>query len=380
MRVVIVGAGIAGLCTAAGLASNGAEVTVVERSPEVRGGGSGLSLFGNGLRALEVLGLRSVVPDAPAPVAPIVSGTRRPDGRWLTRFDREALAEMRVVRRTELHEALLGALPNSVEIRTGTGVRDVRDGTVQLDDGTSLECDLVVGADGLRSRVRAAIADDPGVARCGYSAWRAVTSTPVALDAAGETLGRGRRFGIAPLPDGCVYWFASVSDGVVGGGSEGGFEGGLDVVRQQFSGWHAPIAELLDATDPESVGHLPIEQLAHPLPSFIGGRCVLVGDAAHAMTPNLGQGANLAMEDAAVLTTLLARAGTDGVGDAPAVYDGLRRPRTRRIARRASVIGRVGQLRAAPAVWARDLAMRLTPDKVVDAELRRVQNWRPPTT
>src|SRR5690606_25754912 len=85
MRVVIVGAGIAGLCTAAGLESLGADVILLERAPEVRGGGSGLSLFGNGLRALGSLGLRGVVPDPPG-VSPTVSGTRRADGTWLSRF------------------------------------------------------------------------------------------------------------------------------------------------------------------------------------------------------------------------------------------------------------------------------------------------------
>ncbi|MFE0751680.1 FAD-dependent monooxygenase [Gordonia sp. NPDC058843] len=378
MKVVVVGAGIAGLCTAAGLASTGARVTVVERAPEVRGGGAGLSIFGNGIRALDSLGLRSVIGDAPAPTPP-ASGTRTPDGRWLSRFDPSSLADMRVVRRTDLHAALLGAVTDVADIRTGSGVGDIapESGLVRLDDGTEIgDCDLIVGADGLRSRVRGAIVEDPGVRRCGYSAWRAVTSTPVTVDAAGETTGAGARFGIAPLPDGHVYWFASVS--ITGDGADGG----LDEVRQRFSGWHRPIGELLDATDPATVGYLPIEELAAPLPTFVGSGgpcgCVLVGDAAHAMTPNLGQGANQAMEDAATLTALLARFGRDGLDDALRAYDRLRRPRTQRIARQASMIGRVGQLRAAPAVWARDLALRMTPDALLTAQMQRVQQWTPP--
>ncbi|WP_238418958.1 FAD-dependent monooxygenase [Gordonia sp. 'Campus'] len=405
MKVVIVGAGIAGLCTAAGMAATGADVTLVERAPEVRGGGAGLSIFGNGRRALGALGLSAVIPagldstdldstdldstdldstdpdsigpdsTGPDSMGPPVSGTRRPDGRWLSRFDPESLVDMRVVRRTELHAALLDAVSGSADIRTGAGVADldVVDGWVRLSDGAEIaDCDLIVGADGLRSRVRAAVVDDPGVIRCGYSAWRAITSRPVALDAAGETMGRGQRFGIAPLPDGHVYWFASISDD----GTRA--EGGLDEVRQRFSGWHRPIVELLDATEPADVGHLPIEELARGLPTFVRARGVLVGDAAHAMTPNLGQGANLAMEDAVTLSALMSRAGRDGVDDALVTYDRLRRPRTQRIARQASMVGRVGQMRGGPAVRARDLVLRMTPDAVLDARMRRLQDWQPP--
>ena len=374
MKVVVVGAGIAGLCTAAGLASTGADVTVIEKAPEVRGGGAGLSIFANGVRALESLGLGSVFGDAVAPTQ-LTSGTRTPDGRWLSRFDPASLVDMRVVRRTDLHAGLLAAVTDDVEIRTGSGVDDISPGSglVRLADGTEFgDCDLIVGADGLRSRVRPAIVADPGVRQCGYSAWRAVTSTPVRVDAAGETTGRGARFGIAPLPDGHVYWFASVST------TGDGADGGLDEVRQRFSGWHRPIGELLEATDPADVGYLPIEGLAASLPTFVGSRCVLVGDAAHAMTPNLGQGANQAMEDAATLVALLRRSGPGGLDDTLRVYDELRRPRTQRIARQASMVGRVGQMRAGPAVRARDLALRMTPDAVLNAQMRRVQRWEPP--
>ncbi|GAA10839.1 FAD-dependent monooxygenase [Gordonia alkanivorans] len=371
MKVAVVGAGIAGLCTAAGLSSSGAEVIVLERASEVRGGGSGLSLFGNGFRALESLGLRSVVSGARG-VSPTLNGTRRPDGRWLTRFDPSAIEQLRVVRRTDLHEALLGRVGSGVEIRTGTGVREVRGGTVQLDDDTTIDgCDVIVGADGLRSRVRPAVTHDPGAAYSGYVAWRAITARPVDLDAAGETMGHGQRFGIAPLPDGHVYWFAAVNY------DEGVETGGIDEVRERFSGWHAPIGEILEVTDPADVGVLPIEELARPLPTFVRGRCVLVGDAAHAMTPNLGQGANQAMEDAATLTALLGSAGMD-VDDALRTYDRLRRRRTQRIARQASAIGKVGQWRSAPAVRLRDLAMRAAPDAALNRQLRRIQDWQPP--
>ena len=122
-------------------------------------------------------------------------------------------------------------------------------------------------------------------------------------------------------------------------------------VSTLFAGWHAPIGELIAATDPAAVFRLDINELAGPLPSFRRGRCVLLGDAAHAMTPDLGQGGNQALEDAATLVRLIGDAAATPPGPwiDPALteYDRLRRPRTQLLARQARLVGRVGQTRGA---------------------------------
>ena len=384
MRAVVVGAGIGGLAAAVGLQQAGADVVVLERAAELRPVGAGLSIFGNGLAALDALGLGSRLrADGCAPADQgLTAGQRRPDGRWITVTPASALEELRAVHRAELQDLLLGALqPGTVccgvEVQAVAGAA----GTVTVRT-SGQECDrvdVVVAADGLRSRVRSAWPQDPGVRYAGYTAWRGVTEGPVDLaGAAGETWGRGLRFGVVPLRDGRVYWFAVAS-----------LPAGLHLpdehaeVRRLFGGWHRPIPALVEATPPAAVLRHDVHDLAGPLPTFVRGGCVLLGDAAHAMTPDLGQGGNLALEDGVTLARLLAGLARQDQPDQQALeaalerYDRLRRGRTQAIARQARLLGRVAQARGPLAVL-RDGVLHRVPPSLVAARLTTVQSWRPP--
>ncbi|WFR73993.1 FAD-dependent monooxygenase [Prescottella defluvii] len=214
MRVGIVGAGIGGLCTAIGLQRAGADVTVFERAEELRPGGSGLSVFANGVRALDELGVgeefRSITSSEPRELR---GGQRRPDGTWLATIPSGAVTELRVVDRADLHRLLSSALePGTVHLAAHVTAA-TPDGDLHIREAGGRDriehFDVVVAADGLRSAIRAGWRSDPGVRYAGYAAWRAITSTPADLSGeAGETWGTGLRFGIAPLADGRVYWFA----------------------------------------------------------------------------------------------------------------------------------------------------------------------------
>ena len=196
-----------------------------------------------------------------------------------------------------------------------------------------------------------------------------MTRHPVDLsDAAGETWGFRERFGFAPLPDGRVYWFgvASLPEGTR-------FDDEFTEVRRRFEAWHAPIPALLDATDPASVLRHDIHDLARPLRTFTRGRCVLVGDAAHAMTPDLGQGGGQALEDAATLAAPFDGLSPSAVPTALARYDAVRGPRTSALQRAARQTHRLLGLRG-PAALARDIAFRLIPGmlaaRAMSAQLR----------
>ncbi len=391
LRVAVVGAGIGGLATAVGLQASGADVTVLERvsADGPAGAGSGLSLFGNGLAALDVLGLgparreRGIVSsgESGGAIAAGASGQRRPDGRLLSPLPAAVAAGVVVVHRADLRDLLLAGLPPGAVVHEAA-VSDVStDGRLLTVTGSEpREFDIVVAADGIRSRVRAAWPNDPGVRYSRYRAWRGVTAEPVDVGGVvGETVSRGLRFGIAPIDGGSrrgrVYWFAAVSGPAV----RGPFPDDL----ARFVGWHDPIPALLAATPPADRQVLPIKELAGRLPSFRRGRCVLLGDAAHAMTPNLGQGGNQALEDAATLTALLT--GVDG-GDGPGIdaaldtYDRLRRPRTQRIARQAALLGRVLQAGGPVSSRARDGLLRLAPERAVARRILALQRWSPPVT
>lgn len=385
MRVGIIGSGIGGLCAAIGLQRAGADVVVYEQAADLRPGGSGLSIFGNGLRALDALGVGAEFRRfTSAKAGTLRAGQRRPDGSWLATFPQEAVAQLRVVDRTDLHRLLVSALAEGT-IHGGHRVVDPRpDGSVTSispsGEQRTARYDVVIAADGLRSATRRTWPDDPGVRYAGYSAWRGITDTPVDLHGeAGETWGVGHRFGVAPLADGRVYWFA-----VATMPADQKFADEKAVLQERFGHWHDPIPILIEATSAERISRLPIEELAGRLRTFYRGRLVLLGDAAHAMTPNLGQGGGQAMEDAATLTALLAPLARQTtvpereLEDALARYDALRRPRTQRISHRSRLIGQLAHVRGRPASRLRDLLIRLTPTSALRRQLAWLQAWTPP--
>ncbi|MFD5325286.1 FAD-dependent monooxygenase [Streptomyces sp. NPDC127092] len=396
---VVVGAGIGGLAAAVGLQRIGWEVTVVDRAPVLADAGAGISLAANGIRALDVLGVGAAV--RAAGHGQYTGGTRTPRGSWLARMDGAALeralgSPIVGIPRTELHRLLREALAPGT-LRTGvtaTAADPLRGGRARVrfdgarpvtaaDKGPrpdevpdTLEADLVVAADGIGSRLRTALFPaHPGPVHSGSTVLRAITDRPVDLRTDFEiTWGRGAEFGHIAFADGRAEWHA-----VLNAPAGVRHADPLAVLRRRFARWHEPVPELLAATRPEAVLHHDIAELATPLPSFVSGRVVLLGDAAHAMTPNLGQGACQALEDAVVLATEL-----DGAADVDAAlarYDAGRRPRTTAVAMAARRAGRMGQQLDHPlAVPLRNALLRLAPSGVAVRAILRHAAWNPPLT
>ncbi|MGH4030519.1 FAD-dependent oxidoreductase [Actinomycetota bacterium Odt1-20B] len=373
---IVVGGGIGGLATAVALRRAGWRVQVLERRPDFRELGAGLSLWPNALRALDALGLGERVRELALTDAS--AGIRDRSGRWLSRTDTGELArrhgEVAMVHRADLLDTLRAAVP-AEDLRPGVTVEAVRaDGTV-LHSGTETRADLVIGADGIGSRVRRSLWPGAPAARyAGYTTWRMVTA-PVPVAEGAESWGRGERFGYAPLPDGRVYAFA-VLTAPEGLADRIPADRALALLRRRFGSWHAPVPDLLGAVEPGALLHHGIYELP-PLHTFVTGRAALLGDAAHAMTPNLGQGACQALEDAVELADALARGGS--VEGALTVYDRIRRPRVQMISARARRIGQVAQWRDPLAAGLRNLALRRAPAEAFLKSLDPVLDWWPRT-
>ncbi|MET9954259.1 FAD-dependent monooxygenase [Streptomyces sp. NPDC006339] len=383
---VVVGAGIGGLAAAVGLQRIGWEVTVVDRSPVLADAGAGISLAANGIRALDALGLGAAVRAAGR--GQYTGGTRTPGGSWLARMDgavlERALGSPIVgIPRAELHR-LLRAAPKPGTLRTGltaTAATTLASGRARVEFGPGsepLEADLVVAADGIGSRLRTALfPGHPGPVHSGSTVLRAITHRPVDLRTDFElTWGRGAEFGHIAFTDGRAEWHA-----VLNAPAGVRHADPLAVLRRRFAGWHDPIPELLAATRAEDVLHHDVAELATPLPSFVSGRVALLGDAAHAMTPNLGQGACQALEDAVVLAAELDRTDDVDIDAALARYDAVRRPRTTAVAAAARRAGRMGQQLSHPlAVPLRNTLLRLAPSGAAVRAILRHAAWTPPLT
>lgn len=376
MRIGVIGAGVGGLVAATALQTDGHDVAVYERRSDAGAVGAGLTLFGNAFAALDAVGLGDLVREVSSTaIGRLRSGQRQPSGRWLISLPPSETPSVRSLHRTDLHRALVQCLePGTLQFSQTPRVS--ADGSPVLSiDGRTERFDLVVAADGIRSDARRQWGLDRGLRYAGYTAWRGVTtSTGHLSDEAGETWGRGARFGIVPLPDDRVYWFATSQ--TPPGGSDTDVSGAL---HRRYGSWHSPIQQLIDATPSETILRHDIYDLAAFPRTLVRSRGVLIGDAAHAMTPDLGQGAGQAIEDAATLTVLLRGAGASDLDRLLERFDLLRRPRTRGLWRQSRLTGRIAQLSNPLAVRVRDAGLRATPSSLLASAMTRVQRWEAPT-
>jgi 2-polyprenyl-6-methoxyphenol hydroxylase-like FAD-dependent oxidoreductase len=306
--------------------------------------------------ALRALGLEQAV----APCAHVVPEalTLAPGGRPLARMPlariEQRFGHLVSVDRGELLSALAAGIRDLIEFATPTSVRDGR----LWAGGEHVEADLVVGADGIGSVTRELVAGAVRSRPAGYAAWRGIAATgAITPHAASETMGRGKRFGLVPLQGQRTYWFAVIS----------GDDGSVDLASE-FAGWHEPVAAVLAATPPSRRTFLPIADLPR-LRRWHDGATVLVGDAAHAMTPNLGQGAAQSLVDVATLAECLRR---EPVPSALAAYAAKRKRRCERVVARSRAVGKLAQASNPVSVRLRDTVSRLTPEALLERQLAGV--------
>ncbi|MGW2648767.1 FAD-dependent monooxygenase [Streptomyces sp. NPDC001393] len=375
-RAIVIGGGIGGLAAAAALHRRGWNVTVLERARSLEPVGAAISLAPNALRALDVLGIGEEIRDLAAWQGD--GGLRTPRGRWLSRSSAEAAAArfggpLVLLPRATLVDRLAALLPPGA-VRTGAAatLTDPGDSRRPARVGTGDEeraAELVVGADGINSRVRTALfPDHPGPEYAGFTTWRMLIPVPGVEFAPHETWGRGRIWGTHPLQDGRVYAYAAA---MTPSGGRAPDDEKAELLRL-FGAWHEPIPAVLAAARPEDVLRHDVHHIVTPLPAYHFGRVALLGDAAHAMPPTLGQGGNQAIEDAVVLAHHSRDLGA---------YTAARLPRTTAIARQAVRAARLNMATNPGAVAVRDTVIAALSTAAPALLLRGfdgIADWRPP--
>lgn len=376
--VLVVGGGIAGATLCLALARRGVKVRLVERDAAWRPVSAGMFLYANGLAALDRLGVLPQVvaagwasPDGRNPIL-------APDGGLITEVAYPRIGGAHVppilgILRAELHRVLAGAMAaEGVPVRLGCAVEAVEDAppgpvVARLSDGTREECDLLVGADGIRSALRGLLFPGVGPEFTGFGVWRSMHGRPPGLDAKVMMMGVGKRLGIMPISGDRLYVFATSREPGNPRHDRGAWH---QLMRAKFAEFRGPAARFLEELrDPAQVVYTPVEEVRLPLP-WHRGRVGLIGDAAHASTPFMGQGGAMAIEDAVVLAEMLAR---HGPGEAVLAAFGQRRhARCALVQDTSRRVGEAGGLEDEAACAARDARLREAGQATVDGFYARM--------
>jgi 2-polyprenyl-6-methoxyphenol hydroxylase-like FAD-dependent oxidoreductase len=306
LRVLVVGAGVGGISVARGLLRDGHDVTVFERRPDVKAGGGAVTIWSNGATVLEQLGVDMDGAGQPLSTVRVVTAT----GRRVTNVDLTAIvdrlgAPVRMVPRRVLLERLLEGFPVD-RIRCNAraiGVVSTQNGVrLEFEDGSSAEGDLLIGADGLHSKVRDIVGAQPAEPT-GWCSWQGLVTLPHVADkhVAQMIIGEHGNIGLWPAGGSDVQWWFDLpwSPDFVRPGRP------IDMIRSNFKGWSDSADRVLATLTDEDLARSPFPHFRHPIPRPGQGAVTLLGDAAHTMPPTLAQGTNQALLDTMVLCKAL---------------------------------------------------------------------------
>jgi 2-polyprenyl-6-methoxyphenol hydroxylase-like FAD-dependent oxidoreductase len=385
VRIAIIGGGIGGLTTSIALKHFDFDSKVYEQAPVLLDVGAAIAIWPNAMRVLQKLNLADKILERAGEIKTI---------QWLDQHGRsinrvqlaEAISQSPAValRRADLQAVLLDALPPEA-IHLGNSIVDCSQTTEHIlahfANGNAIQADIIIGADGIHSKVRSEFLNDTAPIYRGYMVWRGIAGISprsIPTHTAIELHGRGQRFGIGPVGNGRIGWWAAANAANTSttaeerSGDRKTWKQGEHVSSSQtqdtqrellslFDGWHRPILQLIEATPSSSI--LRTGAFDRP-PSRLWGlqTMTLLGDAIHPMTPNFGQGGCMAIEDAMMLARCFEKYGAEE--QTLRKYEELRRSRTKAVTRYSRLYGAIGQWENGLARAMRKSALSLVPENV----------------
>ncbi|MEX0273043.1 MAG: FAD-dependent monooxygenase [Flavobacteriaceae bacterium] len=355
----IVGAGIGGLTTAIAMERKGMEVQVFEQATELKPVGAGIILANNAMQVYDKLGLKDAIAQCGNPISSIniTDMALRPLSKTDLRYFEDKYGVQNVaIHRGKLQQILAGQLGTS-SLKLNCTLKTIK----QKDDGFLLGFEkgdfvtskTLIGADGLHSTVRKLLFKKGTIRNPRQICWRGIA--PYALPhklqhELNEAWGQGNRFGFVKIGAEHVYWYAVQTISPQQTYS-------VNALETYFKDYHPLIGELLQQTPKATIHTAQIEDL-RPLPTWWQGNACLLGDAAHATTPNLGQGACQAIEDAHILSECLSQC---NVHKAFSEYQRLRKPKAHRVVNASWSLGKMAHWRHPVAIGLRNQLMKSMP-------------------
>lgn len=373
MKIVISGGGIAGLTAAIALEKTGIKALVYEAAPEIRPVGAGLGLAANAIKAFKKLGIDKAVM-AEGRLLDAFS-IKDESGNIITRTNSLASSEKYgadnfTIHRADLHRVLLSFLdPAAIQTaKRCVGFEREQDKILlHFSDGSTEPADYLIASDGIQSPIRQKLFPDSKIRYAGYTCWRSVIENPVPdLQEASETWGTRGRFGIVPLAHNKLYWFACIK------AKQNDARLKHYTVKDllgRFGSYHDPIPEILRSSKNEHLIWNDIADLA-PLTQYAFDNILLIGDAAHATTPNMGQGACQAIEDAVILADEIQKA--NSIPGAFRAFERRRMERTQYVVKQSRLIGNIAQVQNKYIGAIRNILMRSLPAGAQEKQLEKL--------
>ena len=371
MKIIVIGAGIGGLTTAIALQKKGLEVQVYESASEIREVGAGLWMAANAMNVLERMGLSNEIKAAGNQL--LGAGLGDHHGQPLSKVDFSKIIKnygngTMAIHRGHLQRILLeNTLKNTVF--TGKRLKNIIDteGVIQLEfeDGTHSECDILIGADGIKSVVRNHIFEDIPLRYSGQTCWRGIVKMKLS-DTKNSLELWGKRAGLracySQVNENEVYWYVTLKERANLKFSTNNLKPYLLDLVSEFQ---SDIKKVIDQTDGNAILHNDLYDFK-PIPKWYKGNIVLMGDAAHAATPNLGQGACQAIEDAYVLADCLGKC--KHPQGAFQNYQDIRIKKAQFVVNTSYQIGLLNNIGGALGHRVRNFLLKITPQSVADKQ------------
>jgi|TARA_B110000259_G_C13993045_1_gene393302 2-polyprenyl-6-methoxyphenol hydroxylase-like FAD-dependent oxidoreductase len=363
MNIDIIGAGIGGLTTAIALEQKGIKTRIFEQAEQIKPVGAGIILANNAMQVYEKLGLRKEIEENGNPISsmnitkPNLNTLSKID---LTYFEQKHKTKNIAIHRGTLQQILIDKL-KSTEINLDHKLTSIVENTngyfLKFQNGEQIQSSTVLGADGLNSIVRQNLFPNNSIRNANQICWRGITECELPIkfrNELNEAWGKSERFGFVQIAENKIYWYALKSF------KKNTNEFSINNLEQYFGDYSSVIKDIIKSTKKEHINTAEISDLK-PTNIWFKENVCLIGDSAHATTPNMGQGACQAIEDAFVLSECLHKY---EISKAFSEYQKLRLPKAHQVVKASWLVGKMAHLKNPILIGLRNQMLRLTPTSV----------------